>query len=762
MNHLRRSTLTSIAISPASRIAQRVGRLFYDKPPLERLRRIYIGATAVTTLILIMQLAFTPGLAPEARLAGIAVALVLYGHWTVGARRGRFAWYADVLDIAGFVLLAIALGSLTRVLGALYTSLYLRAFDSSPRRAVTTGTTYAAAVIAGYWFVDGHGAVLDPQAAFQVPIILMVTGISCFLTRSLERRAELERELTLSEVRFRSLVENSSDVLMVVGDTGAIVFHTPSAARLLGATDLVGTDLVELVHPDDARRFTEDLREATTGARVTTEWRLRHKDGDWRHAEVVTNGMLRDQELSGVVLTLRDVMQRKELERQLTHQANHDALTDLPNRLLLRERLAIAVAGADASRPHVGLLFLDLDEFKSVNDTFGHGVGDAVLKMVAERLRSCILPGDLAARLGGDEFAVLLPGMRAPEDAEIVADRIMAVMQPSFGVAGHQLRVRTSVGIAVAGDDRLADDVLRDADTAMYAAKGMGKARWATFRPAMHDAVHDRLTMENDLRAALDRDEFVVHYQPIVRLADRRVVGLEALVRWQHPQRGLVPPLEFIPLAEATDLIVPIGALVLRDACRAAVRFQRYGTTDNFPFGMSVNISARQLLDPGIETLVADALAETGLPARALWLEVTETVLQADADLVGRRISGLKELGVNVALDDFGAGYTSLAYLRHFSVDGLKIDRGFVKDLGSDRSAVALVRAILGLSRDLGLYVVAEGIETVAQAELLVANGCYLGQGFLFARPAPIDEIAAMLERDLGGLLGGQSALAAV
>ena len=762
MNLPRGTRLALIATSPVRLAARRVGRLFSDTPPLERLRRIYIGATAVTTLLLVMQLAFSPGLALTSRLIGVAVALGLYAHWCVGARRGRFAWYADLLDIAGFILLAVAMGSQNRVLGALYTSLYLRAFDASPWRAVSTGLTYAATVVAGYWFVDGQAAALDPNAIFQLPIILMVAGISCFLTRSLERRAELERELTQSEGRFRSLVENSSDVLMVVDATGAITFHTPSAGRLLGATDLVGTRLADRLHPDDTRRFTEDLRSAAMGARITSEWQLRHEDGSWRHAEVVTNGVLHDPQLSGVVLTLRDVMQRKELERQLTHQANHDALTDLPNRLLLRERLSIAVAGADPTRPHVGLLFLDLDDFKTVNDTFGHGVGDAVLQVVAERLRACILPGDLAARLGGDEFAVLLPGMRDPEDAEIVADRIMAALQPPFAVAGHQLRIRASVGIAVAGGDGKLDDFLREADTAMYAAKETGKSRWSTFQPAMHEAVHRRLTMENELRVALDRDEFVLHYQPIVRLADRRVVGLEALVRWQHPERGLVRPLEFIPLAEATDLIVPIGAWVLREACRAAVRFQRYGMTDAFPFGMSVNISARQLLDPGIETVVAESLAETGLAAGALWLEVTETVLQADADVVGQRLAALKKLGVNITLDDFGAGYTSLAYLRRFKVDGLKIDRGFVRDLATDRTAVALVRAILGLSRDLGLQVVAEGIETVEQADLLAANGSYLGQGFLFARPAPIDEIAALLERDRGAPAADGRVLVAV
>ncbi len=750
--HVNEHSGLVLATAPARLVRRRVAALFADKAPLARLRLIYLATTGVTMLMVVMQIVFAPHLPLTSRLVGVGVALALYGHWCVGYRRGRYPWFADLLDIAGFVSLAILIGSINPVLGVFYTSLYLRAFDPSPRRALSTGATYAATLIVGYWLADGHAMALDLAALTQVPVVLMIAAIACVLTRSFERRAQLEHELKLSEVRFRSLVENSSDVLMVVNAAGAIAFHTASAGQLLGATDLVGTRLADLLHPDDAPRFTEDLQLAAAGARITTEWRMRHEDGTWRHTEVVTNGLLHDAQLSGLVLTLRDAMQRKELERQLTHQAKHDALTDLPNRLMLRERLSIAVAATDASRPLVGLLFLDLDDFKAVNDTFGHGAGDALLQVVAERLGSCILPGDLAARLGGDEFAILLPGLRAPEDAEIVADRIMVALHPPCEVAGQQLHIRASVGIAVARGDGDLDDALRDADTAMYAAKNMGKARWATFLPAMHEKIHERLTMENDLRVALDRDQFVLHYQPIVRLADRRVMGLEALVRWQHPERGLVPPMDFIPLAEATDLIVPIGAFVLREACRAAVAFQRFGATTGFPFGVSVNISARQLLDPGIEALVADALAESGLPAGALWLEVTETVLQADADLVDQKLRCLKALGVNIALDDFGAGYTSLAYLRKFRVDGLKIDQGFVRDLESDSSAVALVRAILGLSRDLGLRVVAEGIETPEQAALLVANGCVLGQGFLYARPAPAADVAEVLERDRGGV----------
>lgn len=745
-----RNRVLHLATAPARLLKKQVAAFLVDKAPLRRLRLIYLITTGATMLMVVMQIVFAPQLPLTSRLAGVALALALYAHWCVGYRRGRYPWFADLLDFAGFVSLAILIGSLNPVLGVFYTSLYLRAFDPSPRRAFSTGVTYAATLTVGYWLADGHARALDLAGLTQVPVVLMIAAIACVLTRSFERRAQLERDLSLSEVRFRSLVENSSDVLMVVDAAGAIAFHTASAAQLLGASDLVGTRLADRLHPDDAPRFTEDLRSAAAGARITTEWRLRHEDGTWRYTEIVTNGLLHDAQLSGVVLTFRDAMQRKELERQLMHQAKHDALTDLPNRLMLRERLSIAVAATDASRPLVGLLFLDLDDFKTVNDTFGHNTGDALLQAVAERLGSCILPGDLAARLGGDEFAILLPGLRAPEDAEIVADRIMAALHSPCDVSGQQIPIRASVGIAVVRGDGALDDALRNADTAMYAAKNMGKARWATFRPAMHEKIHQRLTMENELRVALDRDQFVVYYQPIVRLADRRVVGLEALVRWQHPERGLVPPGDFIPLAEATDLIVPIGAIVLREACRAAVRLQSFGATAAFPLGMSVNISARQLLDPGIESVVADALAETGLPPNALWLEVTETVLQADADLVDQKLRRLKALGVNITLDDFGAGYTSLAYLRKFGVDGLKIDQGFMRDLETDSSAIALVRAILGLSRDLGLHVVAEGIETSEQAALLLANGCTLGQGFLYARPAAFSEVAAMLERNRG------------
>jgi diguanylate cyclase (GGDEF)-like protein len=427
------------------------------------------------------------------------------------------------------------------------------------------------------------------------------------------------------------------------------------------------------------------------------------------------------------------------------HQAFHDSLTGLPNRAAFLDRLDHALAIAERSSAEVGVLFLDLDRFKTVNDSLGHAAGDELLVSVAERLGSCLRDGDTPARFGGDEFAVLLEGIGDASEAEEVAERVLARMREPFTVQGRTLIVSASVGISTA--TRRGADVLRDADLAMYRAKTGGRDRHATFEPEMHEALVEQLELESDLRGAIERDEFVVHYQPIVHLATGEILGAEALVRWDHPTRGLLPPIAFIPLAEETKLIVPIGRRVLRAACEQAVKWlARHGELT-----MSVNLSGAQLMQPDLVQDVEDALRDSGLPARHLTLEITETVLMGDDEATMARLRELKALGIRLAVDDFGTGYSSLQYLRDFPLDILKVAKSFVDGIADEAQGAALARAIVELGESCQLDVVGEGIELIEQREGLLELGCELGQGFLFARPADPQTIDALLAERRAG-----------
>jgi diguanylate cyclase (GGDEF)-like protein len=429
--------------------------------------------------------------------------------------------------------------------------------------------------------------------------------------------------------------------------------------------------------------------------------------------------------------------------------AFNDSLTGLPNRALLLDRLEVALARAEREDQPVSVLFLDLDGFKVVNDSLGHVAGDRLLIDVARRLSDCLRRGDTAARIGGDEFAILLGDIGNPDRAPRVAERVIAALGEPFSVLGREVFVSASIGIAYGQND--AQDLLRNADVAMYRAKRSGEAgAYATFEPSMHAAVVERLEIEADLRRAIERDELVLHYQPIIELASGRVVGLEALLRWAHPRRGLVMPFEFIPLAEETRLILDLGRWVLHEACRQAAQWHadpRMGR----PW-VSVNVSGLQLLDGSLDAEVAAALAASALDPASLMLEITETVLVQDVAAAVDRLERLRALGVSIAIDDFGTGYSSLRYIRRFPADILKIAKPFIDDL-HDESDAALVRTIIALADSLGLCTVAEGIEHRQQLARLSELGCTLGQGYLFARP--------LAAADVIDLLGGTLQLAA-
>jgi diguanylate cyclase (GGDEF)-like protein len=423
--------------------------------------------------------------------------------------------------------------------------------------------------------------------------------------------------------------------------------------------------------------------------------------------------------------------------------AQHDALTELPNRMLLHDRIGQAIAQAQRNRGVLALLFIDLDRFKTVNDSLGHPVGDRLLKMVGERLVACTRGSDTIARIGGDEFVVLLGNLEEPEDARHVAQKVLDALSEPVTIDGHELKVTPSVGIcAYPHDGEDVETLMRNADTAMYYAKQMGRNNYQFFTQAMNDAAQERLLLENDLRHAIDRSEFTLHFQPLLEVRTGAIRGLEALVRWRHPDRGLVPPSEFIPAAEETGLIGPIGEWVLRQACAQARAWHEAGHPE---LQVSVNCSAQQFQREGFVDTVGRVLRETGLSAARLDLEITESVIIQHSEEVIARFKRLEDMGVRIAIDDFGIGYSSLSYLKRFAVHQLKIDQSFVRDIHSDPDDAAIVSAIIAIAHSLGLEVVAEGVETPEQLAFLKSLGCDAAQGYYFSKPLPPEEFAELL-----------------
>jgi diguanylate cyclase (GGDEF)-like protein/PAS domain S-box-containing protein len=564
-----------------------------------------------------------------------------------------------------------------------------------------------------------------------------------------------------SEARFQTLVQNASDVILIVRPDTTISYETPSAQRILGhdTKALEGTRFTDLLHPEDVEQALAVYARVASqaGSSLTAQWRVRHRQGATLYVDVVANNLLSDPTVEGIVLTMRDVTERKSLEEELKHQAFHDALSGLANRALFRDRLEHALARASRSRTSLAVLFLDLDDFKLVNDGFGHPVGDQLLVAVGSRVVEALRGGDTAARLGGDEFAILLEETESPDEAYEVADRVINALRTPFVIEGHEVHIRASVGIALsaAGAEK-SDELLQAADVAMYAAKGNGKGRYEVYHPALQDATVDRLERTVELQRALDRGEFVVHYQPIVSLVGSQTVGVEALVRWRHCERGLLLPKEFIALAEDTGLIIPLGRWVLEEACRQAHLWQhKHGLQDRLH--VSVNISARHFQHNGLVADVSRALQSSGLDPKSLVLEITESLLVQDTDAVIARMLELKMIGVQFAVDDFGTGYSSLSYLKRFPIDILKVDKSFVDDV-ADMHDGALAETIVQLGKTLNLRTVAEGIEEVPQLERLRALGCQYGQGFLFAKPLPAADMEDLFARLQGeGLLPSAS-----
>jgi diguanylate cyclase (GGDEF)-like protein/PAS domain S-box-containing protein len=566
-------------------------------------------------------------------------------------------------------------------------------------------------------------------------------------------RVSLSREINRrrSEEYFRTLVQNTSDVILIVDDADRIRYASPSASNVLDGDDprgLQGVLLLNLIDKDGrqmAKRVLDLARDSSADADVEA--------GDWTlvggvQVEVSCRDLRADETVNGLVVTLRDVTEQRRLEGELTRRAFYDSLTGLANRALFQERLQQALARAARTEPPsvVGVLFADLDDLKVVNDTLGHEAGDELLVAVGRRIQAAARPFGTVARLGGDEYAVLVDEVADPADVEAVAERILDSFGQPFMITGGQLNAMVSIGIAATDEASGGDDLLRQADLALYLAKGDGKGRWRRFQAALHMAVRERMELRAALDQALAEKAFLLHYQPIVDLPTGTPAGFEALIRWPHPTRGFVPPMQFIEIAEETGLIVPLGNWVLEQALDTVAHWrERCGAQTPY---ISVNVSARQFRSPGFVDLVVDELTRRDLPADCLMLEITESLLLRDENHVIDDLNALRELGIRIAIDDFGTGYSSLSYLRQVPVDVLKIDKSFVDTVATSPQQRALVEGIVNLAHTLGLRVVVEGIEQPQERDLLTAMGCEYGQGYLFARPMSYSDASQLIFAD--------------
>jgi diguanylate cyclase (GGDEF)-like protein/PAS domain S-box-containing protein len=562
-------------------------------------------------------------------------------------------------------------------------------------------------------------------------------------------RVTLGQELLLrrSETRFRSLIQSASDIILVLDPDGSISYQTPSAAAILGhdPATLQGRQILDLVHPEDREVAQATVRRVLRGALIgQPDWRLITADGDVLEVEIHGNDLTLDPDVLGIVLTMRDVTDSRRLERELRHQTFHDTLTGLPNRELFRNRVEHALDRVRDGAGVVGVMVLDIDDFMVINDSRGHESGDQLLVSITDRLRSALRSGDTAARLGGDEFGILVENAASVTGITAAVDRVVAAVRGEFLLESGAVRATVSAGVATSFDAEGATELLRCADLALYAAKDHGKDGWRGYESGLHSGIVHRLETRAGLMRAMVNDEFVLHFQPVVRIDGGQMIGVEALIRWIDPERGTVPPADFIPLAEETGLIIEIGEWVLRSALEQVVEWSRR-TPGEQPMMVSVNVSPRQLTDSDFVQTVSEALRDFPLPPDSLTLELTEGVLLRNDSAIATTMTSLRELGVRLAIDDFGTGYSALGYLRDFPVTAVKIDRSFTSQLPGTAQQSALVEAIVRIADSLNLTVIAEGIESAEQAQALLTLGCPLGQGYLYSRPVPAVEFDALL-----------------
>jgi len=709
----------------------------------------YLGLDCILLLMLGVLLIAGAGPAggrrvPSLLLSGFAAMFLADIVWSLAKVRGYYlpGGFQDVLYLSCYVPLAAA--GREQML-----AVYARASISSPRTdAVARALPYAAMLAAFLVLVYlARGATSSPATVmamivFSLTLLMMVRQSVAWRGAALVRERQAAR---LVEDRYASLIANAADVIMIVAADGTLRFASPAAERTLGLSpeSIVGQSLAGLWSGEDAEKLRMFLAEvAATPAGTVGPVELLLSRGSRRCVlESVGSNLTQDPAVAGLALNFRDISERKALEEQLRQLAFHDPLTLLANRNLFRDRVQHALALAQRGDSSVAVMFLDLDNFKNVNDSLGHDAGDRLLQAVAQRIVKTTRSSDTVARLGGDEFAVLVEGIASQRDAERLADALIDTHNLPFTLDGIEVRVTASIGVALSSADGSAETLLSNADIAMYHAKSAGKNRHVTFQPQMQDMLQERLRLEADIGRALAQQEFFLEYQPIVDLGTRALLGVEALVRWRHPEAGVLMPARFIQVLEECGQISRLGRWVLRQACRDFCAW-RTAVAGSAELRLAVNISGRHLQHGELVQDIAQALLDSGLEPHNLVIELTESTTMYNTDANLERFHCVKALGVRLAIDDFGTGYSSLSYLHRFPIDMLKIDRSFVSRLTNSDNGPELARAVITLGETLGLEAVAEGIELEPQVAALLALGCVAGQGFLFAPAGSLQELS--------------------
>jgi diguanylate cyclase (GGDEF)-like protein/PAS domain S-box-containing protein len=680
-------------------------------------------------------------------LAAWLAVVIARGLWP--ADTGTLGLWARIaMQVAGVTLLLYSIGwGPTLAVGYILIAAD-NLYTSGPRATRPAEWCSIAGIAVGQIAIAlGWAPSLIPVDVVFGLSVLAAAGVfvvTRFLGWALKQRDRMEDERRRDSERYEAMVRNSTDIVAVFGADGALSYLSPAFTRVLGhhlgnaAPHTVAAALDALVHEGDRTRAQQLVVRAEGDASrvMNDEVRLRHADGSWHWFEISVMNLIDDPNVNGFVANLRDVTERRLFEMELEYQAYHDALTRLPNRAAFFERLELAILRNRELRLPLAVLFLDVDRFKLVNDSLGHEAGDRLLVEVTERLREALRPTDLVARFGGDEFVVLLDEMRLPSDATRVADRVLEVLRRPVRIGGRELFLSSSIGIATyvpaIGDEVTPSDLLRRADLAMYMAKERGRARWEVYDEGSAPQLVERLDLEADLWRATEHDELVVHFQPEIEIGTNEVVKFEALVRWEHPIRGLLYPDAFIPIAEESELVFAIDALVLKAACAQIGEWSEQ--LSNRPLGVSVNLSPQSLRRPGAVDRIIQTLAETGLAPNALQLEITERTALSDDIRTLEALRDLRRAGVRVAIDDFGIGYSALSYLQRFPVDVVKLDRAFIAELDAQGAGRAIVEAMIRMAHAIGLRVTAEGVERAEQLEILRELGCDGAQGFHLGR----------------------------
>jgi len=698
-----------------------------------------LGYPASDVFVIAMATGALHRVAPEARreLALSAAGVSLYAlsdiAYTVLAARGRYtsdSWVAAVAE-AGLVLLVLSV--LRTAPAPVRAPSWVRSVSAAPYAPVVVALALAGGL-------SLRGSTLQArEAALLVMVMVALLLRQVAGTRDSD---EMTRRLRERKALFRSLVTGSSDLITLHALDGAMRYASPAVSRLTGLSEdeLAQIPLVDLVHPEDLDAVLEvgRLFRSSPGSATELLLRVRAESGEWRWCRTLAHDLLDDPDVRGVVCNTRDVHERHLLEQQVHHDAYHDALTGLGN--LVQARALLQQACAEGAAGGATVALVDLDGFKQVNDTFGHGQGDALLQAVAARLRSCVRGEDAVTRIGGDEFLLVLP---LDVDGTRVGERILATLREPLSVGGRPLTIGASVGLASTADRPTPDELLRNADLAMYSAKAAGRNRLAWYEPQLHESATRRMGISRGLRRALEEEHFALHYQPVVRLPEGQVVGVEALLRWQDPDGSSVPPDVFIPVAEESGIMLEIDAWVLDRACRDLAGWRRSGLDVS---RVSVNISRRHLTRD-LPALVADVLQRHDLRAQQLCVEVTESAVAPDPEMAVGVLDALRATGVQIALDDFGTGQSSLSQLAELPIDIVKIDKSFLLSAPGDPGALRLLGSVVGVCKALSLPVIAEGVEDAGVVAHLAASGCAFGQGFHFGRPQPAEDVERLLPR---------------